>query len=369
MTPVRFENVSKLFRQHHANAPDGDLWALKDVSFACEEGEAVGLIGRNGCGKSTLLKLAAGVTSPTIGTVDCAKPIAPMLELGAGFHPDLTGRDNIKFNGCLLGLGWRMQRSLLDEIVAFAELEQHVDTPVKHYSSGMYARLGFAVAVHSPARVLLVDEVLSVGDRMFQQKCYFRMKHLRDSGTTILLVSHDSWWIRNFCNRAIVIDSGRVIADSQPENALQVYEGRLRGVAGSSGPGVEVLSVTLIDEDRPDIRSFPQGTRLVVRIVYDASGAPEKWLFAVRIRREDGLCCATCIVEGPTSGGNGFAVAEIEDLHLMVSQYTVEVSIEDGATLKTLATQISPPFVVCGDFDFRRGYDGVMKLRHAWSFA
>jgi ABC-type polysaccharide/polyol phosphate transport system ATPase subunit len=231
MTTLRFDHVSKVFRQRHSHAPDGNLQALRDVDFECEEGEVLGLIGRNGCGKSTLLKLAAGVTSPTSGKVTCVKPVAPMLELGAGFHPDLTGRDNVRLNACLLGLGWRISPSLFDEIVAFAELEQHVDTPVKHYSSGMYTRLGFAVAVHSPARLLLVDEVLSVGDRLFQEKCFARMQYLRDRGTTIVLVSHDNWWIRNFCGRALVIDEGRVVADAKPDEALQAYDCQLRGLA------------------------------------------------------------------------------------------------------------------------------------------
>lgn len=370
MTPIRFERVSKRFRQRHAHAPDGDLWALRDVSFECREGEVLGLIGRNGCGKSTLLKLAANVTFPTAGKVTCVRPVAPMLELGAGFHPDLTGRDNIQLNGCLLGLGRRIRPSLLDQIVAFAELEQHVDTPVKHYSSGMYARLGFAVAVHSPARLLLVDEVLSVGDQLFQEKCIERMKHLRDHGTTIVLVSHDNWWIRNFCSRALVIDAGRVIADCKPEEALQAYDWRLRGLPGDQPSGVSVTLVEVLASTGAEVTAL-QGTSVRLRVVYDAGGAQAAWLLVARVRRDDGVYCATCANENMGRSQNGVAIAEIEDLHLAAGQYVVEVSIEDASSRVPLAAQVSRTFVVLrtdGQIDSSRGYDGVMKVRSRWSF-
>ncbi len=187
MPPLIFDRVSKMYRTPSA----GEHWVLRDISFECQEGEIVAILGRNGSGKSTCLKLAAGVTAPTAGSLFCARPVAPMLELGAGFHPDLTGRENIRLNATFVGLGRKISARLFDEIVAFAELEPHVDLPVKHYSSGMYARLGFAVAVHSPARVLLIDEVLAVGDSSFRQKCFDRILRLRDEGTTILFVSHD----------------------------------------------------------------------------------------------------------------------------------------------------------------------------------
>lgn len=367
MTTIRFEHVSKMFRQRHAHAPDGDLWALRDVSFECGEGDVLGLIGRNGCGKSTLLKLAARVTSPTQGIVTCARPVAPMLELGAGFHPDLTGRDNIQLNGCLLGLGWRIKPSLLDEIVAFAEVEQHVDTPVKHYSSGMYARLGFAVAVHSPARLLLVDEVLSVGDKLFQQKCFSRMQYLRDQGTTIVVVSHDDWWIRNFCKRALVMDAGHVVADSNPEEALQAYRWRLRGVSGDQRSHVTIQSVEVFDPDGAPLGPLP-GTAIRVRIAFDAHGASADWSFVARVRREDGVYCATCVSQRPPDASAGIAIVEIADLYLAVGRYVMEVSIEDTQSLVPLAAQISETFSVKGPFDLKRGYDGVIKARHRWTF-
>jgi lipopolysaccharide transport system ATP-binding protein len=367
MVTIRFENVSKMFRQRHAGAPDGDLWVLRDVSFECREGEVLGLVGRNGCGKSTLLKLAANVSSPTSGKVTCIQPIAPMLELGAGFHHDLTGRDNIYFNGCLLGLGRRLSPTLVDEIVSFAELQEHIDTPVKHYSSGMYARLAFAVAVHSPARLLLVDEVLSVGDKLFQQKCLARMKFLRDRGTTIVLVSHDNWWIRNFCSRAMVIDAGRVIADGDPNQALQRYDWRLRGLLGENSPEAGISRVEVLPDDGSTLGTL-RGSRLRVRVCYEAASKSSPLRIVARVRRDDGIDCVTCVGESPDSGSCRSALIDIEDLHLVPGAYVVEVSIEDSLSRAALATLSSEQFSVPGLSDSGRGYDGVMKVRHRWSY-
>lgn len=366
MTTIRFDDVSKVFRQRHADAPETDLWALRNVSFECAEGDVVGLVGRNGCGKSTLLKLAAGITAPTRGSVFCEQPIAPMLELGAGFHPDLTGRDNIALNCALLGLGRPIAPALFDQIVAFAELEEHIDTPVKHYSSGMYARLGFAIAVHSRARVLLVDEVLSVGDQLFRRKCLARMRHLREQGTTILLVSHDAASIRAFCTRALAIDQGRVIANGRPEEALRVYEWSLRGIAGERAAGVTISRVVAFDEDGTPLDAL-HGTRLRVSIEYDATAAPEGWVFAVRVRREDGICCAACLSVAH-GRSHGTATVELDDLNLTVGQYAIEVYIEDAISFAPLAMEFSLPFRVEGEFEQKRGYDGVIKTRHRWRF-
>jgi ABC-type polysaccharide/polyol phosphate transport system ATPase subunit len=367
MSTIRFEQVSKKFLRHHANAADDDLWAVRDVSFECQQGEVLGLVGRNGCGKSTLLKLAAGVTTPTTGRTTTLKPIAPMLELGAGFHPDLTGRDNVKLNASLLGLGRKMTRSEFDEIVAFAELEDHIDTPVKHYSSGMSARLGFAVAVHSTARLLLVDEVLSVGDKLFQQKCLTRMKHLRDAGTTIVLVSHDDWWIRNFCTRALLIDAGRVVVDGTPDQALHQYDLLMYKALTKGTEGIAITSVEVLNHS-----GYPTGMiedfALKVRATYDASGIDCAYLLVARVKRLDGVCCAVCIAENDGGKRAGVMMIEISDLHLVAGEYRVEVSMEDANSLEPLAAQISDTVYVAGSFETDRGYEGVMKVRHRWSF-
>jgi lipopolysaccharide transport system ATP-binding protein len=367
MTAIRFENVSKKYRQRHANEADADLWALRDISFECQPGEVLGLVGRNGCGKSTLLKLAAGVTTPTTGTVTTNKPIAPMLELGAGFHPDLTGRDNIRLNGSLLGLGRLMTPAQFDEIVAFAELEQHVDTPVKHYSSGMTARLGFAVAVHSPARLLLVDEVLSVGDKLFQQKCLARMNYLRDQGTTIMLVSHDDWWIRNFCTRALLVDSGCVLADTTPDDALTQYDLRLYKAFGASKQGAAISNVVLLDSEDSPICVL-QGTSLRTRISFDTNGITLPYHLVVRLRRQDGVYPAMCISEAMEIQSKGQAVLEMDNLSLVAGRYVIEVSLEDAKTHSALATHVSETIFVPGYFDVRRGYLGVIQVESRWHF-
>jgi ABC-type polysaccharide/polyol phosphate transport system ATPase subunit len=370
MTPIRFDHVSKKYRQRHEHEADDDLWALRDVSFECTEGEVLGLVGRNGCGKSTTLKLAAGVTAPTTGSVTTLKPIAPMLELGAGFHPDLTGRDNIRLNGSLLGMGRKLTTAQFDEIVEFAELASHIDTPVKHYSSGMSARLGFAIAVHSTARLLLVDEVLSVGDKLFQQKCLARMMYLREQGTTIMLVSHDDSWIRNFCTRALLFDAGNLLADSNPDDVLRQYDLRLYKTEGESQHGVSIETVEVFGptENGMEIAEIGQlrGTSLEVRIGFDASGSTVDWVLVARVRREDGVYPAMTIA--PQGQAAGVAVLRLDDLKLVVGRYLMEISIEAADSHTVLATQVSQPFFVDGPFDVKRGYDGIIRVIPEWSF-
>jgi len=368
MTTLRFDHVSKLFRQRHEHSHDTDLWAVSDADFECREGEVLGLVGRNGCGKSTILKLAAKVTSPTKGSIFRVPEIAPMLELGAGFHPDLTGRDNIKLNGSLLGMGRHLSASLIDEIVAFAEVEQHVDMPVKHYSSGMLARLGFAVAVHSPARLLLVDEVLSVGDKLFKQKCLARMKHLRDRGTTIVLVSHEDWWIRSFCTRALLIDEGRIIADTSPEDALRIYDLRLSVVPKKRVEGFGIASIEVLDRENQPLGSM-QGSTLRVRIHYETPPAAEpRWQLAAYLRREDGVYPAMAVAAVPPDKPEGVAILDLANLHLVAATYVIGVSIEDAATVEPVWSQLSEPFSVWGSFDSRRGFAGVVKPQQEWLF-
>ena len=200
-----------------------EFCALQDVSFQVERGECLGIIGRNGSGKSTALKLIAGVTAPSSGEVYVTGRVSPLIELGAGFHPDLTGRENVHLNGSILGMSDREINEQFDSIVDFSELRDFIDTPVKRYSSGMYMRLGFAVAVHSNPDILLVDEVLSVGDAFFQDKCQQRMREFKQQGMTIVLVSHSAETIMNFCDRALRIDHGRLVADGPARQIVNEY--------------------------------------------------------------------------------------------------------------------------------------------------
>jgi ABC-type polysaccharide/polyol phosphate transport system ATPase subunit len=199
------------------------FWALRDVSFAVSPGATLGIIGRNGSGKSTALKLIAGVMSPTEGRIAVRGRVSPLLELGAGFHPDLTGKENLFLSSSILGLRNSEIRAKADDIVDFADMRPFMDTPVKRYSSGMWVRLAFSIVVHSDADVLLVDEALAVGDAPFREKCLAKMDELRRRGAAILLVSHSMDWIGSFCERVIVLERGAVAFDGEASPAIAEY--------------------------------------------------------------------------------------------------------------------------------------------------
>src|SRR4249919_1775753 len=201
-----------------------EFWALKDVSFEVKQGETLGIIGRNGAGKSTLLKILSRITEPTSGRVEMRGRIRSLLEVGTGFHPELTGRENIFMNGSILGMSKREIDRKFDEIVAFAEIDKFIDTPVKHYSSGMYVRLAFAVAAHLEPEILLVDEVLAVGDINFQKKCIGKMGDVARAGRTVILVSHQLNQIRRLCHRALWIDDGGLRLDGHTHEVVSAYE-------------------------------------------------------------------------------------------------------------------------------------------------
>ena len=199
------------------------FWALQDINLAIKKGETVGIIGPNGAGKSTLLKLMAGVTKPTKGEIKINGQIAPLIELGAGFHPELTGRENVTLNGVILGLSKKAIEEKFKEIVDFAELWEFIDQPIKHYSSGMYLRLAFSVAVHTSPDILLIDEILAVGDSSFQAKCFAKMEEFKKEGVTIIFVSHALGQIQSFCTRAVYLDEHRIIADGNVEEVCERY--------------------------------------------------------------------------------------------------------------------------------------------------
>ena len=236
---VSFKGVSKRFTLHHERPRTlqelaigllgGDrgrteeLWALKDVDFEVEEGESLGIIGPNGAGKSTILKLVAGIMRPTLGGIVVRGKVSPLLELGAGFHPDLTGRENIYLNAALLGVRQRETQARFQQIVEFSELERFIDVPLKHYSSGMYVRLGFAVAVNVDPATLLIDEVLAVGDEAFQRKCLAKIEEFQREGRTIIFVSHSLPAVKKLCNRALWLDEGCTRSMGVAEEVVDEY--------------------------------------------------------------------------------------------------------------------------------------------------
>jgi len=215
--------------------PEREFWALKDVSFTVEPGEVLGIIGRNGAGKSTLLKIISRITDPDAGLIRMRGRVSSLLEVGTGFHPELTGRENIFLNGAILGMSRREIRGKFDAIVDFAGTERFLHTPVKHYSSGMYTRLAFAVAAHLDPEILLVDEVLSVGDIEFQEKCLGKMRDVAGQGRTVLFVSHKMSAIANLCQRVQIIDAGRIIFDGEPNDGISRYQHRMFENTGDAG--------------------------------------------------------------------------------------------------------------------------------------
>lgn len=250
-----------LLNRHRNNVTPQYIWALRDVNLQVRQGEKVGIIGKNGAGKSTLLKLISRITYPTSGTIVVRGRVGSILEVGTGFHPDLTGRENIYMNGLILGMKKKEIDSKLDEIVAFAgpQVEQFLDTPIKRYSSGMYMRLAFAVAAHLNTQILLVDEVLAVGDIEFQRKCLGKMEKISEEGKTVLFVSHNMGAILGICDRAILLERGRIIEDNSPEEVVRKY---------LSTDTPQKCSVTL---EKPD---FDSEAILKQISVYDANMTP-----------------------------------------------------------------------------------------------
>jgi lipopolysaccharide transport system ATP-binding protein len=262
-----------------------DFWALRDVNFEIKAGELVSIIGHNGAGKTTLLKVLSRITEPTEGRVDIFGRVNSLLEVGTGFHPELTGRENIFLNGAILGMTRAEMRQKFDEIVAFAGVEKFIDTPVKRYSTGMYVRLAFAVAAHLEAEILVVDEVLAVGDVEFQAKCLNRMSEVASSGRTVLFVSHNFSAVAALTKRAIVLNGGRVTFDGPVDAALAHYTSSLDKVDAKrkwdKGIHSSLLAAELLDpQGRPTVRHIP-GTPLRLRIELETSGLPGLSLDAV----------------------------------------------------------------------------------------
>jgi ABC-type polysaccharide/polyol phosphate transport system ATPase subunit len=284
---VQARGVSKRFRLYHERpqsfkervvslrAPRyEEFWALRDVTLEVARGETFGLIGPNGSGKSTLLKCVAGVFRPDEGTVHTNGRMASLLELGAGFHPDLTGRENVYLNASILGLSRRETAKYFDEIVAFAEIEDFIDMQVKHYSSGMYVRLGFAVAVHVDPEVLIVDEVLAVGDEVFQRKCLDRIRVFQKEGRTIVFVTHAVDLVRQICTRAAFLHHGRLVCTGPASDVVREFRQTLHGEAHlEAGPmqergtrEVQIVGVTLRDSEGRERQIFQAGEDLEVVI-------------------------------------------------------------------------------------------------------
>jgi lipopolysaccharide transport system ATP-binding protein len=331
---IRFERVSKMFTMHierprsfqelvinrfrRDNGSRQEFWAVEDASFTIEKGETVGLIGPNGAGKSTLLKLASRIVEPTAGRIEVNGRMGALLELGAGFHPDLTGRENVYLNGSILGLSRTEIRRRIDDIVAFAELERFIDVAVKHYSSGMYVRLGFAVAVSVEPDVLLVDEVLAVGDGAFQEKCLNRIRQMQAAGVSILLVSHSLDLVRQVCQRGLWLENAHIAADGNIDDVVGAYLAHLRRPLEIPVASVqhgqrwgsceaEITSVIFAGAGSAPTNTLVCGEPFEVHIRYVAHQRISRPTFGLAVYTANG----THLI-GPNSADTGYVIPAIE---------------------------------------------------------
>jgi ABC-type polysaccharide/polyol phosphate transport system ATPase subunit len=292
-----------------------DVWALQDVSLEVEPGAAVGLVGRNGSGKTTLLRLISQIIKPTSGRIEVGGRVASLLELGAGFHPDFTGRENVYLNGSIHGLSRARVREVMDEIVAFAELERFIDLPVRTYSSGMYMRLGFSVAAHIRSDVLLLDEVFAVGDEQFQRKCFGKVAEFKGRGGTIVFVSHDAQAVERLCDRAVLLRQGRVAFDGETREAIAEYRRLLAAEAhpdelqaglrewGSGEARIETAELLDADGDARD--QFAAGEPVTVRLVVDAEPGLAAPRVSLELRDDGGLVLGSAAQDTAELGWDG----------------------------------------------------------------
>jgi ABC-type polysaccharide/polyol phosphate transport system ATPase subunit len=385
---------SALLKRDMALAPDAAVAALRHVSFAVDRGEAFGIIGRNGSGKSTLLKLISGILKPTSGRVSVNGRVAALIELGAGFHPEITGRENIYINGIMLGLSRREVDQRFDKIVEFSGISEFLDQPVKTYSSGMYVRLGFAVAVHVDPDVLLIDEVLSVGDEEFSARCIAKIQEMKYRGVTLLFVTHQLDQVRNLCDRALWLDHGRTEAIGDPMRVVDAYLQEVSGTPAAPpapeeaapapeeekkpketdeerwGSGEIVLRrVALTDHQGRELIALGAGTPVILDLDVDVRVPQEDFVFGIGIYHANGTC-----VYGTNTDLEGYVPERIErsarvrfvvpSLDLVAGTYRIDAAVHtrNGRAFDYRRNVLR---IVVGS----RVHDtGIYRPQHEWRF-
>ena len=356
--------------------PDEVLEALKDVSFQVEAGRTFGIIGRNGSGKSTMLKLIAGIGKPSSGTVKVTGRVSALIELGAGFHPEISGRENVYINGMMLGLSKREIAGRFDEIVAFAELQDFIEAPVKTYSSGMYMRLGFAVAINVDPDVLLVDEVLAVGDQAFTHKCLDKFAEFKRRGRTVLIVTHSLDVVTRFCDEALWLDSGRARVQGEPERVVDAYledvEKSGQAAHAQARPAsreVEIIGVQLRGADGGTSSSIASGSRLEIHAHVRARQPVRDVLFGFHIFNADGVRCygTNTGIDGlqPVAlHGDGTVICVIDRLDLLAGTYSIDLAVG-----RPDATPLDEDHRCTFTVTSAAKDIGVFRPPHRWSFA
>jgi len=365
-----------------------EFWALRNVSFSVKRGEKIGIIGRNGAGKTTILKLLSRITEPTTGRIHFRGRVATLLEVGTGFHPELTGRENIYLNGVILGMTRREVREKFDEIVAFAEVEKFLDTPVKRYSSGMYVRLAFSVAAHLDAEILLIDEVLAVGDTAFQKKCLGKMEDVSAQGRTILFVSHQMGQISTLCPRSIFIKEGHIVYDGETEKTIEHYIDSLRDLHATNlrdrkdrlGSGaLQIVDTWIENENGKRTDHVFSGEEMKLIVAYENKGLRENTpifivilinnVFGVDVTHLTNRYTEDCLTADPVSG---VFVCTIPRLSLNSGFFTYSIAIlssDVNGDVIDYIQSVKSFTVEPGDF-FRSGKvpldTGIMTIDHSW---
>jgi lipopolysaccharide transport system ATP-binding protein len=343
----------------NGEATEDTLWALKDVSFNVSPGEIVGIIGRNGAGKSTLLKILSKITEPSSGRVTYRGKLSSLLEVGTGFHPELTGRENVYLNGSIMGMKRSVITRKINRIVEFAEISRFIDTPVKRYSSGMYTRLAFAVAAHMDPDILLIDEVLSVGDLAFQQKCIQHIKSLKYRDTTIVIVSHNMFTIKSMCDRSICLSGGSILFDGPTEVAVNHYDsgGRmyipewanhLVGADLTKCP-IFIRDIDICDHQGRERFLFEYGERARIRLHFEARETLDNPNFCVSFIRSDGIACCsfnTTMDRFPIDKLSGSGTLELltPPIRLVSELYTIHVLVWDSCFQRLFCAQVGKDF-------------------------
>ncbi|MEH6488437.1 ABC transporter ATP-binding protein [Hyphomonas oceanitis] len=336
------QSVGKKLLKPNKQKESGEFWALRNASFEINRGENVGIIGLNGAGKSTLLKILSQIVTPTEGHATIQGRLGALLEVGTGFHQELTGRENVFLYGSILGMSREEVEQKFDRIVDFSEIADFIDTPVKRYSSGMYVRLAFAVAAHLDPDILLLDEVLAVGDFSFQKKCMDFAKSLEKQGSTILFVSHNMFSIKTMCPRVIYLKKGEVVFDGPTDEGLRIYEADSRLAQspwfqseGGQAPAITFTDIQLLDRSGTEKTVFEFGEQMTVRIRYQTSRAVQKPDIRIGINRADEIhCCSFSTssdeIDLPMIDGEGEIEMVTPALELVSDQYTTTIAVREN---------------------------------------